>query len=57
MESKKRKLKNARMNQNEVMLNKRLLLEANDKLGLGLPKSAFDPEEMLSVSGKSAFYN
>lgn len=58
MDSKKRKQKMIRMNQNEVKLNKKLLIEANQKLGLGIPKSLQDEGEendMLSVSGKSAF--
>ena len=46
------------MNQNEIKLNKKLLIEANEKLGLGVPKSLQDLNEendMLSISGKSAF--
>ncbi len=51
MESKRAK-KDKRMDRNEILLNKRLLIEANEKLGRSLPKSLVDTD-ILSISGRS----
>lgn len=59
MESKRKK--NRGMNRNEALLNKKLLVQANSKMGLPPPKSVMsggdgaDAEELLSVTGKSPF--
>ena len=51
MASKLRKKKD-KMNQNEAQLNRDLLRQANEKLGIS---EKINQDDMLSVSGKSAF--
>ena len=51
MESKKKK-KERRMDRNEILLNKQLLVEASEKLGRSLPKSLVE-NDLLSISGRS----
>ena len=55
MASKLRK-KKEKMNQNEAQLNRDLLRQANEKLGISekLANNS-NRDDMLSVSGKSAF--
>lgn len=41
------------MDRNEIQLNKKLLVEASEKLGRTLPKSLVESNDILSISGKS----
>ena len=54
MVSKLRK-KKEKMNQNEAQLNRDLLRQANEKLGITEKHGNNIQDDMLSVSGKSAF--